>query len=357
VTILRSIYRLALGVILAASAACALVPPNTTSLLAGKRILVIDGTHSSHADARTAMTAKLNQIRTAVQTAAGATFTMTQATNPPTSLANFDIIVFNYWFDNNNTSFAAFQSAFQTWIRSGNKGWVGYHTSGANENNEWNWLRDSVTSMRYILHSVAAQTGKVGKTANQAVLALPIMQALPDSFSGQDEWYEFATTAPTWPQAQVMYYLNEASLATPLSTPMNPHPMAWFRQDERGNRFFYTPLIHAAAGVNSTQGNDFFPSLVLRALEYVAGYQSTSIRLNGKGLHGGNSWMHVDRQGLVVESEEPYRLEIFSMDGKRLHAAGGVGGERHSHLFARPGFYVVKMATRSATLTQRVLAR
>lgn len=356
-SVIRTEIRIALALALAASAACALVTPYAASQLAGKRVLVIDGTHSSHAEARTAMTAKLNQIRTAVQTATGSTFTMTQATNPPSTLTQFDIIVFNYWFDNHNTSFAAFQSAFQAWLRAGNKGWVGYHTSGANENNEWNWLRDSVTSMRYILHSVAAQNGKVGKTSNQAVLALPIMQALPDSFSGQDEWYEFATTAPTWPQVQVLYYLNEASLATPLSSPMNPHPMAWFRQDDRNNRFFYTPLIHAAAGVNSTQGNDFFPSLVLRGLEYVAGYQTTSIRLNGTGLHGGNAWLHADRRDLVVDAEEPYRLEVFTMDGKRRYTAEGRTRKSFTNAFPGTGMHLVKVTTASSAYTQKVLVR
>jgi hypothetical protein len=109
--------------------------------------------------------------------------------------------------------------------------------------------------------------------------------------------------------------------------------------------------------VNSTQGNDFFPSLVLRGVEYVAGYQSTSIRLNGKGLYGGKSWMHRDRQGLVVDAQGPYHLEAFSMDGKKLYTAGGLGGERHSGLFARPGFYLVKVITQSASYTQKVLVR
>ena len=37
-------------------------------------------------------------------------FEMVQKTNPPTNLNSFDIIVFNYWFDNQNTNFAKFFS-------------------------------------------------------------------------------------------------------------------------------------------------------------------------------------------------------------------------------------------------------
>ena len=65
--------------LLCAAGLQALVAPNPASLLKDKRVLVIDGTHGSHADARTAMTAKLNQIKTLVG------FNMTQVTTPPTT--------------------------------------------------------------------------------------------------------------------------------------------------------------------------------------------------------------------------------------------------------------------------------
>lgn len=349
---LRAVFHaLALGC-LATATGYALVTPNPASLLSEKRVLVIDGTHSSHADARNAMTAKLNQIKNAVG------FTMTRVTNPPTTLNNYDIIVFNYWFDNHNSNFAAFQNAFQNWIRSGNKGWVGYHTSGANEQNEWNWLRDSVTSLRYILHSSAAQTGKVGRTTDQSILNLPIMQALADSFSGQDEWYEFAATAPTWPDVKVMYYLNEKSLARPLEHPMDPHPMAWFREDRRGNRFFYTAMIHTSAGVNSTAGNDFFPSLVLRALEYTAGYSPTTITLNGQGLYNGGTYMHLTRGDLRVEHQEPYRLEIRSLQGRLLYSGNGEGPKTHRvEGLLEPGLYFISISSRKHVHTQKVMVQ
>lgn len=344
--------------LLAAVSVQAIVAPNPQSLLASKNILFIDGSETSgdHYNARIALTAKFTQLRTLV----GFRQTTVSGSNPPTNLDAYDIIVFNYWF-NNQTSPAAFQNAFRAWVNSTSKkrGWLGMHTSGANQANEWNWFRDSVTAMAYNAHSTSAQAGTIRRSTADSIRNHPIMSGLPDTVRiPSDEWYDFEYP-DAWKDARVMYNLDESTLPTQLPTAsrMNPHPSAWFRENHLGNRFFYTGLVHSASGVNLTAHNDFFASLMLRGLEYVAGYQPTSIALNGEGLFNGKAWLHVANRSLTITSSEPYQLEIHSLAGKLLFSAKGAGGENYAGVFSKSGFYVVKVVTKTAAYTQRVMAQ
>lgn len=352
--------------LMGAMAAHALVAVNENSLLKEKRILVIDGPHTSHANTRSAMNIKLNQIWTETGVDPGQ---VTRVVNPPGNLAqliNYDLIVFNYWFNNENSSFASFHTAFRQWVElgpneRGNKGWVGYHTSGATRP-EWKWFRDTVTSMRYIVHTEDAQNGTVHLNDTSAHPIDPrITQGLPTSFTGSDEWYEFGYSPFTWPDVRVIYYLDESTLNNPLPNPMDPHPMAWYREDPTNlTRFFYTPMIHAPAGVNSAQGNDFFPSMILRALEWVANYQdtTTSIYLNGRGLLNNDRVFHFTGRRLNVKTDGPYRLEIRSPQGRLLFRVNGKGNESHRPAaFQKPGMYVVRVASPERTFTQRVMVQ
>ncbi len=339
---------------------------NPASLLASKRVLIIKGTETSgdHYNARIALNTRFLQMKTLY----GFTLDSANGSSPPTTgLDNYDIIVFNYWFNSSQAaSLTTFQNAFKAWANSTNKrrGWVGMHTSGANEVNEWNWLRDSLTSMAYFVHSTAAQAGKIGKTTDPVVLAHPIMQGLPDTFAVPlDEWYEFNYGA-TWSDVHVMYNLNERSLTTQLGAPMNPHPMAWYRENPvTHNRFFYTALVHSSSGVTSTAGNEFFPSLMLRALEYVAGYDTTAaaISLNGNGLgKNAKSCLYLMNHELKVDSKEPYRLEVRTLQGKLLYSNNGKGQGRETlrpEAFRKAGFYVVKIASKSGIYVQRVMVQ
>lgn len=357
----KTYTRLLPVLVLAAATVHAVVAPNPSGRLAGKRILVINGTESSgdHRNARVALNNKLNQL----QALTGFVRDSATGSAPPTNLDNYDIIFFNYWFDNQSSS-PAFQNAFKAWVNSTNKprGWLGIHTSGANELNEWNWLRDSVTSMQYVVHSSSAQLGTVRKTPDTTILAHPIMAAMADTFRAVDEWYEFGY-APTWGDARVMYYLDESTLSNPLAHPMNPHPMAWFRESPvTGNRFFYTPMIHNSAGVNSTAGNDFFASMILRALEYLAGYQPTSIKLNGQGMYHNKE--HVKgvrfiRDGsLTIDAEGAYRVEVRSLQGRLLYRGSGKGSGVHNPgALRKAGMYVVRVAVKSGSYTQRVMVQ
>jgi hypothetical protein len=354
--------------LLAAIPSPAVVASNQASLLKNKRVLVIHGTETSgdHRNARVALSAKINGLLTGL----GVQKDSVSGSNPPTSLDAYDIIIFNYWFSN-QTSSTAFQNAFKAWVNSTNKkrGWFGMHTSGANELNEWNWLRDSVTSMLYVVHSGSAQAGTIRRTTDAAILNHPIWrgnasnpQALPDTFRvPSDEWYEFSY-GPTWPDARVLYYADESTFPTAPQHPMDPHPMAWYRESPvTGNRFFYTPLMHTNAGINSTAGSDFFTSMTLRALEYLAGYDTSGTSINGRAVYnhqaGGIQYLRRS-EALKVTAIGAYRLQVLDMGGRQLFRANGKNsGTYRPAALKKPGMYVVRVTGKSGTYAQRVMVQ
>jgi hypothetical protein len=342
---------------------------NPPSLLATKKVLLIHGTATSdHNNALRALGAKFRDIQAIYNFQMDTVKVGTSGGNPASgALDQYDIIIFNYWFDT-QLSATAFQTAFKAWANSTNKrrGWIGMHTSGANTDGEWNWLRDSVTSMRYLIHSTAVQAGTIRRrTSDPFVTNHPIMQSMPDTFRvPSDEWYDWETTAPTYPDIKVMYDLDETTLSTAPTHPMNPHPMAWFRENPvTRNRYFYTPLVHSAPGVTSTAGNDFFASLMMRAMEYVAGYDTTGVFLNGRGVYeSGKHQAQVLRRGdvLKLKVDAPYRLQLVDLKGRVLFSASGRGGREYSYrpdALRKPGVYVIRVASKSGSYSQRVMVQ
>jgi hypothetical protein len=353
----KTIHMLMLAALLGAlSLQAAPVAPNPNSLLKNKRVLIVEGQNKTGHEQSSA---NADAILALIKTEVGITTLTTLNSNSFTlaQLNNYDIVVFNYFFETQLMP-AASQTALHTWLLSGGKGYVGYHTSGANEVNEWNWYRDSVTSMRYNLHTLPAQNGTIRVTTNAAILTQPIMQGLPATFSGSDEWYDFdlpprGPAAPTWVDCHVMYNLDETTLATALPRPMNPHPAAWYREDANKTRYFYGIIVHSPTGASS----DFFHSLILRAMEYVAGYAPTDLTSNGGSLRTlkGMSFI-TDSHELRVELAGHYRLSVWSPQGKKLYAVQGEGQKTYSpEAFAKPGLYVVKLESRAANLIQRVM--
>ncbi|HKP95879.1 MAG TPA: ThuA domain-containing protein [Fibrobacteria bacterium] len=338
------------------------VAPNPKSLLKNKRVLVVQATNwngKSHETPKANGLAKLNLIRTAV----GITnFTVVDNVENYTAavLNNYDIIVFNYVFNSQVAVGKPFEKAFRTWIESGNKGWVGYHTSGANDVGEWPWYRDTVTCMRYHAHSTAAQQGVMTKTKDPAILAHPIMAGMDSTFTGTDEWYDFDLAprgnAPDgWANARVTYYLDESTLSTNPTRPMNPHPMAWYREDKWKNRFYYSGFIHSDAGSNS----DFFHSSILRGMEYVAGYDSSGADITSFG----NSIRTLEKLTYITNSKQlrvdipgSYKLSIFSSKGGLVDIIRGEGFRTYGpESFKKPGIYFVKLQSKVKNFTQKMM--
>lgn len=352
----------ALGLALSAAAAFAVpVTPNPKSLLKSKKVLVVEATGwngSSHKTAKAIALEKLNKIKTDVGIASFTVVDNVEAYSAAT-LAAYDIIVFNYVFNSQFAVGKPFEAAFKAWLASGNKGWVGYHTSGANDVGEWPWYRDSVTTMRYHVHSTAAQPGKMNVTTDASIKAHPILQGMDATFTGTDEWYDFdlpprAPAPAQWADCKVTYYLDEASLATKPTRTMDPHPMAWFREDAKKNRFFYSGFIHSDAGASS----DFFHSTLLRALEYVAGYETPDpITLDGQSFrtHGNLAYISGSRE-LNVEAAGRHRLTVLSAGGKALERFAGEGPRGYKpESFAQAGVYFVRFSSKGAKFTQRIM--
>jgi hypothetical protein len=337
------------------------VSPNPKSLLKSKRVLIVEATNwtgTSHSTPKANALKKLNQIKTDVGIAS---FTVVDNVEEYTlaTLNGYDIIVFNYVFNSQFAVGKKFETAFKQWLAAGNKGWMGYHTSGANDVGEWPWYRDSVTAMRYHVHSVAAQQGKMTMTTDAAIKAHPILAGMDASFTGTDEWYDFdlpprAPAPATWADCKVIYYLDEVTLATKPTRPMNPHPMAWFRQDNLKNRFFYAAYVHSDVGSNS----DFFHSSILRGLEYIAGYDTTtSVTSEGNAIQTMPNLSYVtgDRE-LRVSVAGKYRLSIHSSNGELLYAVSSEGQKTFSpDAFQKPGIYFVKFKSMTKSFTQRVM--
>src|SRR5690606_35185188 len=120
------------------------VPADPASLLASRKVLVINGTETSgdHRNARVALMARMRSLQEEIgfqlDTVAGSAAPRTFAELDP-----YDVIFWNYWFNsaltaNPSAAFTDFQGAFRQWANSagptgGTRGWLGVHSSGANE--------------------------------------------------------------------------------------------------------------------------------------------------------------------------------------------------------------------------------
>lgn len=352
------LYRLASACVLLAALSAQAVPvePNPDSPLKTRKVLVLSNdADQGHAPAKSASLAHLQAM------AAKVPFNMTVG-NPlsltDAGLAAYDIIVFNYFFETELASVfpEASKTAFMNWLKKPGKGWLGFHNSGANEyaKNEWIWYQDNVTGMRYALHGSGTPEGVMAKTTDAAVLAHPIMAGLPESYTAQDEWYEYLPESKLFTDgSKVMYYLANAAAMTPPRLPSPIHPVAWFREDANKTRYFYTPFGHTQAAVNS----DWFKSIVLRALEYVSG-DPVSIALTpatrSNLLSATPAWL-AKGQALPIDILGKYLVTVWSPDGRKL--ASVPGSDKGSYIlapFAKSGSYIVTVRSTAAQISHRI---
>jgi type 1 glutamine amidotransferase len=338
----------------AVAASAQMVTPNPLSPLKSKKVMVLEGgTQGSHGPARDATWANLQAMAKDV----GFTIIKGDPKNLTDAvLAPYDILVFNFFFETQlETTFPQkSKDAFIAWLKKGNKGYVGYHTSGANEylKNEWTWYQENVTSMFYGLHGSDIPQGNVTKTTDATVLSQPIMQGLPASFSAIDEWYEYDKESPLFTQCKVMYYLSNAQAIN--RSPFPVHPVAWYHEDAAHTRYFYSTFAHNLDAVNTT----WFKSIILRALEYVSGDPGTPI-LSAQGAAAAtlkNVAYATGSRELTVDLPGKYRLSVFTPKGALLYRTAGEGARTFAPpAFAKPGMYLVKVESREAKITQRIL--
>jgi type 1 glutamine amidotransferase len=371
-----SLSFLAAIAVLAAGALGAPVAPNPLSLLKDKRVLIINGDNAPeyHKGPRDIVTAKLNLMKTAVGIATlkvvGNADTMTYAT-----LKNYDVVMFNYFTRAEYFMGKPFEKGFKEWVAEGNKGVVGNHNTGAKTKGEWDWFRDSVTSMWYMDHKDGSQPGTINKTTDPVVGKLPILEGLDAKFSGSDEWYSFdmkpwhTVESPTWKDCKVLYTLDEKTVANLTDKMGAYHPVAWVREDALKNRFFFTTLIHSDAGASS----DFYHSLILRALEYAAGYKDPVSmggapiegESNRRGTLGGEkgrvgsadiAFVTASRR-IDIDAEGSFRLTLRSATGAIVFASAGSGRAAFTPAaLAHAGLYLLTLETRGGAISRRILA-
>ena len=256
--------------LLAWAAVATPLTPDARSLLAKRRILWLTGAESDHHDIPQANMVALAK-RLQITLDFHVDFVDHPAALTASDLAQYDLIVASYMPKIDTLAEKPFGKAFKQWFLQGDKGFVGLHSTGANSEGQWNWFRDTVLSMRYREHTDGEQKGTVRMTTDASLRGLPVLAGLPSQAEIGCEWYSFdllpkAPAAPTWPQCRVLYSLDETTLK--LKDPMGTHPAAWIRKDGLGNRIFFTLMAHSDAG----SASDFFQGLVLRGLEYAAGY-------------------------------------------------------------------------------------
>jgi type 1 glutamine amidotransferase len=340
-------------------ASAAPVDPNPLSLLKDKRVLVINGNNEPeyHKGPRDIMTAKLAKMKAAVGIATlkvvGNADTMTFAT-----LDQYDVIFFNYFTRAEYFMGKPFEKGFKQWVAKGNRGIVGNHNTGAKTKGEWDWFRDSVTSMWYMDHKDGSQPGTIHITTDAAVSKMPILDKLDKTFTGSDEWYSFdmkpwhAVEAPTWKDCKVLYTLDEKSVAHLTDAMGAYHPVAWIREDALKNRFFYTTLIHSDDGANS----DFYHSLILRALEYVSGYQEP-MAVDGTFLDRPETLaFSASGRGVDVDVTGEFALSVWSASGERLYAVSGYGKRSYAPTaLSKPGLYLLRLESKAGTVSRRVM--
>lgn len=344
---------------LAISTEAQVVQPNPSSTLKSKKVLVLEGGSISgdHLASRTATWANLQAMAMKV----GFSLTKSDAKSlTETSLTQYDIVVFNYFFETHTeTAFpTASKNAFQAWLAKGKKGYVGYHTSGANEysKQEWLWYQDNVTFMRYALHGSGTPQGTVDKTTDATISGLPIMQGLPARFTAEDEWYEYENNSKifdTTMNIKVMYYLTNAEAINRAPNPI--HPVAWFREDPANrNRYFYSTFVHGGEGANT----EWFKGILLRALEYVAGEPPTTIiTMNGDAMIANRGLTYISNsRSLHINIDGDHTLAIYSASGKLLsHQTGSGSRTYHPQAFLQAGIYTVRLESKHRNLSQRVM--
>jgi cytochrome c len=131
---------------------------------------------------------------------------------------------------------AAQQSAFQVWLEAGG-GYVGIHAAADCEYS-WAWYGASVLGAgAWFLNHPAIQTATIIRESATD----PSTAHLPQSYSFNDEWYNFR--ANPRPEVTVLLRLDESSYSPGSGAMGTDHPISWKRNVGLG-RSWYTGLGH-----------------------------------------------------------------------------------------------------------------
>ena len=180
-------------------------------------------------------------------------------------LARFDAVVFL------NTSGdvldAAQELVFQRWLEAGG-GWLGIHAAGDDSHAAWQWYIDNLIGAKFTAHILGPQI-------QRATVVLenhdhPALQALPNLWSHDEEWYSWAQS-PRIGEFTILATVDEESY-TPMQKffsheadlRMGDHPVVWANCVGAG-RSVYAAMGHRPEAFKQTQ----FRQLIENSLSWL----------------------------------------------------------------------------------------
>jgi type 1 glutamine amidotransferase len=268
-------------------------------------------------------------------------------------LAGYQVVVLNNISEmGSSIRDAAQRTAFQQYLENGG-GAVGFHGTGV-VRNTWSWFIQQQGSDW--CYDAAMQEGRV--VVPDEAKDHPINQGAPTEAKLTDEWNNFFVNVDTVQGITVVLAIDETSYdptrkklasecnSAPGFRMADPqgrwgHPVSWVREVGQG-RLFYSMIGHHMQSMNTPFSKTHF----LNAIKWAAGdLVPTGIpSVPGQGDMGGGFRL----TGGLVETPagRNYRVEVFSLQGRRVYQVSGAGPLRLDLHAALPaGFYRVRMSS------------
>ena len=187
------------------------------------------------------------------------------------------------------------EMAMERFIQAGG-GFVGIHAAADTEwEGDWHWYRNLVGAVfrSHPGNPSNVQRAQLNVTAHQH----PATEALPETFSMVDEWYDYRDL---YPLKKDLLMLDESTYIGGLHGEY--HPIAWYH-DYDGGRSFYTGMGHTA----EVFSNSRFLEHLLGGLKYAVGGKPTLDYSRARPEH--NRFI---KKTLVQSLNEPMGFDFFA---------------------------------------------
>lgn len=259
------------------------------------------------------------------------------------NLAQYDVIILNNSTESGKLFNPDQRTALLDFMEK--KGYVGFHGAGDTKGS----FPAYTTYLGAELSSHGGGIAKLNKDTSAYAVTSPITRGMVETVSFDEEWYAYKTNPRLAPNVKILYTLDETTC--PNCTKMSPpnasdHPVVWVKEPPGGGRTFYYAMGH---GDNIFKKNEFCKQLLVRALEWTskcaivnpAGSICT-INLKGSGTgNGDRAELGLTRGAGFVTLETPalgaHRVELLTLDGKRVAARSGSGAKTYTFSGLRSG--------------------
>ena len=269
-------------------------------------------------------------------------------------LAGYQVVVLNNISEmGSSIRDAAQRTAFQQYLENGG-GAVGFHGTGV-VRNTWSWFIQQQGSDW--CYDAAMQEGRV--VVPEEAGNHPINQGAPTEAKLTDEWNNFYVNVDTVPGITVVLAIDESSYDPTrkklpsecnnapgyrMADPQGRwgHPVSWVRNVGQG-RLFYSMIGHHMQSMNTPFSKTHF----LNAIKWAAG------DLAPTGIPGpapANRGIRLAGGRIECAVGQEYRVEVFSLQGRRVYQASGAGPLRLDlRESLPPGAYRVRASSGDGT--------